>query len=474
MPKELRALLHERYAVWLEDQRVERGGNDEILGYHLEQAYKLHAELGPADAHAQRLARRAAELLASGGQMGRLRGDVHAAENLLTRATSLLGRDDPLRVRLLLFLVEVFEEAGEPSSRNRVLRESLQDARKLGNRGLEIASLLWEIYASAEHDPKFDREAGLREAERLAAELEEIGQEEGLARAWNVVGRLRSIVGQAASAEDAFACARDHAFGAGDKFIESWILVDWAAAKLIGPAPTPEAIVFAEDLLRRAGEMPRLGIYARAFLAPLYALRGRFEEARTMFTQAGILAEQLGQQGLLAWQPLNEADIELRAGAAESAERKARLAIERLNTSGDPINRTYASALLADALYRQGRFEEADLSLRPAAAETAYLGEEIPMRSVEAKLRAADGDHAEAGRLAREAVALADQTDWLLTQGDTRLDLAEVLRLAGRPAEAIPYVEQAIDLYERKQATFCAEQARALLDRLETVAGTPA
>ncbi len=57
-------------------------------------------------------------------------------------------------------------------------------------------------------------------------------------------------------------------------------------------------------------------------------------------------------------------------------------------------------------------------------------------------------------------------TDNTLDLGLRLLDLAEVLRLAGRPFEAVPYVEQAIDLYERKEAGFCAEQARALLAEL--------
>ena len=64
----------------------DRSGTDEILGYHFEQAYKLHAELGPTDGATRLLARRAAELLAAGGQAAHLRGDMSAAANLLTRA----------------------------------------------------------------------------------------------------------------------------------------------------------------------------------------------------------------------------------------------------------------------------------------------------------------------------------------------------------------------------------------------------
>ena len=46
VPKALRAELHERHGRWLAD----RGGADVVIGFHLEQAFRTRAELGPADA----------------------------------------------------------------------------------------------------------------------------------------------------------------------------------------------------------------------------------------------------------------------------------------------------------------------------------------------------------------------------------------------------------------------------------------
>ena len=46
------------------------------------------------------------------------------------------------------------------------------------------------------------------------------------------------------------------------------------------------------------------------------------------------------------------------------------------------------------------------------------------------------------------------------------LDLAEVLRLADRPGEAAGYVEQAMDLFERKGNVVSTIAARSLLDEL--------
>ena len=56
---------------------------EEILGYHLEQAYGNLNELGPLDDHGLELGRRAAERLSSAGRRAFARGDMSAAANLL-------------------------------------------------------------------------------------------------------------------------------------------------------------------------------------------------------------------------------------------------------------------------------------------------------------------------------------------------------------------------------------------------------
>ena len=95
IPKELRSDLHERFADWLDGRGEEF---DEIVGYHLEQAYRSVAELGPAGDRAPRLAERAAERLAASGRRADARGDTHAAANLLERAIALLPSDDGRRL----------------------------------------------------------------------------------------------------------------------------------------------------------------------------------------------------------------------------------------------------------------------------------------------------------------------------------------------------------------------------------------
>src|SRR5207247_8604743 len=96
-------------------------------------------------------------------------------------------------------------------------------------------------------------------------------------------------------------------------------------------------------------------------------------------------------------------------------------------------------------------------------AQTAYWG---PVR---AKLLAQRGDAKAAAALAGESVAIWAARDNLLWHGYALMDLAEVLRLASRAEEAVPIVEQAIELFERKGIVSAADAARALLAEVESV-----
>ena len=103
LPKEIRAELHERFADWL-DAHAELVEQDEIVGYHLEQAHHYRVELSPDDDRAGALAERAAGPLRAAGNRAQLRGDRPAATNLLSRAVALLPEGDARRGPLLVDL----------------------------------------------------------------------------------------------------------------------------------------------------------------------------------------------------------------------------------------------------------------------------------------------------------------------------------------------------------------------------------
>ena len=115
--KRTRAHLHEHLADWLEQAARGRiAEHEEVIGYHLEQAYRYRTELGTLDDEARALGRRAAERLGVAGRRALLtRGDAPAAVNLLERARALVADDDPRRAGLEADLAAALERTGEPA-----------------------------------------------------------------------------------------------------------------------------------------------------------------------------------------------------------------------------------------------------------------------------------------------------------------------------------------------------------------------
>jgi tetratricopeptide (TPR) repeat protein len=131
-----------------------------------------------------------------------------------------------------------------------------------------------------------------------------------------------------------------------------------------------------------------------------------------------------------------------------------------------------AAAVLAQALCALDRLDEADAwaarAIQLGASDDAHT--QMLWRQARAKVLARRGEHAEAERLAREAVAISEGTDMLNMQGDANADLAKVLLLGGKADEAAAALEQALDRYERKGNLVMAGRAR---DRLAAATSQP-
>jgi Flp pilus assembly protein TadD len=87
-------------------------------------------------------------------------------------------------------------------------------------------------------------------------------------------------------------------------------------------------------------------------------------------------------------------------------------------------------------------------------------------RALKGKVMARRGQLDEAVRLASDAVAIAERSDYVHWTAGWLMDLGEVLALARRPTEAAEAVRRALDLYERKGNVMSAGRARAVLAEL--------
>jgi predicted ATPase len=467
--KESRAELHERFAEWLRDKVEQRISEfEEIIGYHLEQSYSYRNEIGTIDEPARAVGKMASEHLASAGRRAFARGDLSAAANLLTRASSLLPEGDLFRLEFQLDLAEVLLQAGELPRTDRLLLETIEAAAGQGERGLESRCRILYLTLKLYTDPDGKVEEALEELQRAIPILEELGEERALAKAWRLKAELHSFALLLGEVEAAGERALDYARRSGDEPERHEIQALLILAVLLGPTPVPIAIARTEALLEQAKDDPRVTAYASGVLGMLNAMSGNFDEARRLGATARGICEELEWRFLLgAGVPQVDGGIELLAGDPTEAEQVMRPGYELLVAMGEKSNLSTVAAMLAEALYRQGDKEaERFTTVSEEAAAIEDVGAQVAWRSTRAKVLARRGQPAEAESLGREAVTLAEATDAPNVRADALMDLAEVLSLADRPDEAAPIVDQATGLYEAKGNLTSAGRARAIRDQL--------
>ena len=157
-------------------------------------------------------------------------------------------------------------------------------------------------------------------------------------------------------------------------------------------------------------------------------------------------------------------EVELLAGDPAAAERLLRPSYETLEAFGERGNLSTIAALLAESIRRQGLLAEAERLTEVSeelAAEDDALSQ-VSWRATRAKARALAGDVAGAERLARDAVAVAERTDWPNLCGEALGALAEVLASAGRTDEAAAAAARAAAVYERKGNVVAAARLSSL------------
>jgi tetratricopeptide (TPR) repeat protein len=470
IPKQVRAELHMRYAKWLTGVTSDRESEyEEILGYHLEHAYRFRHELGQLDADAFAAARRAAMLLAAAGRRARARWDVPAARGLLSRAVALLPEADRERLGLLPELGEVLGRSGDYRGELAVVQEALDGADTAGDSRTRGYALLLRGEARMHIDPEFAAEAALHEAGDALRLFEELGDERGQVQGLLTISGCHWRRGQHADQCAALERALALPTATQDERLQRTILAYLGAARLFGITPLDETIRYLESELDQAGTREP---YLRIALGRAHAMRGEFESAREIIASFVAFLDEFGSTFEARQAALSTlATIEMLAGDHVAAEEYLKRAFEMLRNVGEKgILASNVTGQLAETIYAQGRYEEAERYTR-IAEETAALDHEqaqITWRSVRARALAWQDRPLEGESLAREAVALAEATDNINRLGDAFMALAETLRLCARPNDAAIAAREALSLYEKKGNVVSAETARARLRELHT------
>jgi class 3 adenylate cyclase/tetratricopeptide (TPR) repeat protein len=415
LAKESRAGLHERYADWLERAA---GQLDELVGYHLEQAFRYRQELGPADAA---LATQAGERLARAGRRAVGRGDLPAAVSLLTRAATLLPDANGERRKVLPMLGSALMRTGDFTRAERVLDEALESTRASGDRRLELRTLIDRGFVQTFTHPADSLEEIVAVADSAIPLLEELGDDLGLAKAWWLKSEVHVNACRWGARAENIERALEYAKRAGDVGEQATLSAILVQALHYGPTPVPAALRRCEELLGSLAGDRTLVAGVQSTMAALRAMQGEFDEARKLWSEARAVYEELGLRARRAGRSLIAAEIELLAGAPDEAVSILRWGCETLEELGVLSLRSTTAAFLADALCVTGSFAEA----RRFADEAARDGgpddivTQVMWRIARSK---ADGDP----EPAEEAHRLAQTTDYPDLKARALLALGEL------------------------------------------------
>ncbi|MGZ4388973.1 MAG: hypothetical protein ACXVZL_06295, partial [Gaiellaceae bacterium] len=282
LPKGRRAELHERLAEWLEAREDELVEADELVGHHLDQAYRYGLELGHAD---EQVALRAGRRLGAAGSRAVDRWDYLAADGLLQRAFELLPPEQrPLR----LWRQRGMNLAG--TGRLREAQALTAEAERLAvERGDEIGAERARIAAlTVSRQGEGDTDEWRRAALRGIRLFEHARDVEALTEAcvllfWAGFDSLRNA--EAIAALEPVLALRQ---SSGLPAYTGPLVVQLATAHMMSPTPVPAALAFLDE--HDAGDATA---YVRA---TLLAMLGRFDEARSAEQAAERRAQELGER----------------------------------------------------------------------------------------------------------------------------------------------------------------------------------
>jgi class 3 adenylate cyclase/tetratricopeptide (TPR) repeat protein len=450
MPKEQRADLHERFAEWLEQVAGDRLPEyEEILAYHLEQAYRYRVELGPPDERTRAIAHAAAGRLLSSADRAEERGDDATARSLLVRCAEL--SEDAVRAHALTLLAWAESELNDFPASIRSATEAVSAAEHAGEERYALRADLVRIEARGHVDPTYSFARSRDDMEGVLRRLEEIRDEDGVFRALLAISRQDFYEGNCSKALSVCVRLFDQARGRSYRDRDA-VVQGIGSAVLFGPAPVDEALT----LLERASVLVPDSITNDAGLASaravLLAMLDRAEDARAEMARALALWEELGKPGAMASTFMTTGLMELTLGNPAAAERGYRQGVELLDRLGETGFNSTMLAGLALALCGQGRFDEAEGVAHRSEELTAEgdFASEAGWREARSLIASSRGEHDAAIELAVAAIGQVEPTDYLEMIGEAHEIRGDVLAASRRLDEAREAYDAALARYERK------------------------
>ena len=464
IPKERRATLHQRYADWVVETMGDRVTEyEEIVGYHYEQADYLISDLGSSNRAARR---NAAIHLGRAGHRALARGDLAAAESLLTRALRLAD-DDQDALEIAVDLGTTLIDAGRFVEASDVLKQAEQRAEIAGDvAGMHVARL--HYYDARLHAENLSTGAIAPLIEESLEELKTAGHHAGVAYAYRSLSYLHDTVGRSRESIAALHKAIEHAEIAGDDYATrkyKRVLmgsISWSPIDLSSLIRETEAFLIDAQA---AGDL-RSEARAMGILGKCHSLQGKPEIGKKFILREQAIYDKLGLDVARAWSVFEAVAVERAVGDLDAAERELRAAADVLRQRGEHLVLSTVAALLADICLEKGNEDEArslvEEALRLSAPDDLLT--QTKCFSVHAKIAVSEGRKPEAMELARKAVDLMAPSEYLDWHADALADLADVAEACGDHDAAREALQAALALYDRKEMTV---NAQAILKKLQ-------
>lgn len=460
LSKSTRAQLHERFAQWLREHGFDLLELDEILGFHLEQAYRYRSELGPLDESGRRLGLDAGKHLAAAGRRALDRGDIGGSTNLLRRAIDLLRKADRDADIGLALVESLFESGSLEEAAEVAAAEAERSTANADTRGaLKARLLLEQIRSSSDPQESTDRLHTL--SNQALPQFEAAGDHAGLALVWFALGALENFPCHFAASVVAGQKSLEHARAAHNRRSEREAMGLIGLGLVHGPAPVKEVLRWFEEHEATSHVNPMITPHRSVVLA----MSGDFVGARRLAAQSRHQLEELGMTSWLATTRQLTWRIEMLAGDAVAAEREAREGCELLIQMGERGFFSTSACTLAESLLALNRVDEAEEWAergRQAGASDDIVTQAL-WRSVRGRILARRGEFLAGMDLMREGLLLVEQTDMLNEHADMLMAYGEVLDLADQRQEAAESRQKALSLYEQKGNVVGAGRARATL-----------
>ena len=470
LPKSTRAELHELFASWLELHGSALVELDEIVGYHLEQAFRYRRELGPVSDDDRQTAARAGELLASAGRRAHDRGDRAAAILLFERAERLLPVPSPAHVLATLARGRCLGETGVDWGTSKVVLEgALDEAGNLQREDLVLRARLEVSFVATLMGTELAATAHEELARTAVEVLDRYGDEEGVGRAWFILASSYWVRGRWDDMREPLRRAIERFQRAGSRSMELEALSFNLAALAFGTTPLAEALAEARKAFDGVSDSREFQGWAVRFIGTFQALDGQVVEGRELLEEARAIFTELGDNEALMALAFSTGPLELRAGDLVAAEREYRHALELAHVMGDHGRMSNLASGLADALLDQGRVADAAEVLEIARGNVLEedASAQGTWRMVAARLLLHRGETEEAVRLARESITIMESLQEFLTLPDLLIRQAEVFRGAGHDDEARGALRRAVEASRLKGASAEVQRAERILTALE-------